>query len=884
MKRKLIGEILAVLALAVIFCVAGFESKDVQAAWEGDFYIENGLLSDYKGSGGAVTIPNTVTAIGNRAFYDRDSITSVTIPSTVKSIGEYAFCYCDSLASVVFQVDSNGASELSLIDNRAFASCTSLAKILIPEGVATIGQSAFGACNYLSKAYIPASVSAIKRDAFYNTALSTVYYGGTEYQWNSIAKGNYALSNYYDGGFYGALYYNAKRTDFDSSAGATYSYDERPGGLFWDYEGTDPVDEIVLWVNAKKVKEDGQEVNKSEAVLYTDILASYILTSGQGKNSNVATGKVIAGITDSDATPGQSVLQQKNGAVSISVKSGKITIKAKSSPGEYYLHVLDTGDKKKHACCKLTIKASPSKIELVDKDGKEFKDKTLTMLVGRRCYIGVQPKCDGTKGEIIATAEHVDYKVTGKATSCYEGDWDCYLFVNSSQCFHSYDEMHKVGSYYITATGLKGTNTVANIQFTDSYSMKNAKLKLKTINPVYDIWLRTTEDATVGLKDDSEEKYNIASPTFTIQIPDESKKGKNTSTGKINVYTDFMGDNYVPGKGFGYDNVYWAEWQHDYPTTDKPKLMAISDPNGLDLDSILYNNKLKITGKPTSEQKKVKAKLSKDNRYITITVKKGAVPGTKAWFVLFFNNGIENYNTEYSNVSPNMDHVGFMVFCVEVTENQPKSVSISGEGIDKKKQLNIAYGSSKQLTATVEMAKEGKEFDGEMVWTVGDFTVDGVKIDRTYLGTMPTEPKQATSNDPAEQEALTAEYEQKHAAYETALGEYNARLAIYNTFYGTGGSSGAISVNNGLVTIGNNAMFSTSNVTASVTATVKIEGFEVSDKVTITVVKPTTSPTDQSSGEGSGSGSETGGESGNGESGNDSGSGESGNGEPGGQP
>ncbi len=516
---------------------------------------------------------------------------------------------------------------------------------------------------------------------------------------------------------------------------------------------------------------------------------------------------------------------------------------------------------------------------------REFKDKTLTMLVGRKYYIGVQPKCEGTKGEITTTAEHVNYKITGKAVSCYEGDWDSYI--------GSYDENHALGDFIIYAIGLKGTNTVANIQFTDSYSMKNAKLKLRTINPVYNIGFGMTEDITVGLKDDSEEKYNTVSPTFTIQIPDESKKGTNTTTGKINLFTDFMGDNYRRvytddhknwHYEYGYDNISLETWQHDYPTTDKPKLMPISDPNGLDMDSILYKNKLKTTGKPTSEQKKVKAKLSKDNRYITITVKKGATPGTKAWFVLYFNNGIEDYEEEISNVSPNMDHVGFVVFCVEVSESQPKSVSISGEGIDKKKQLQMASGSSKQLTATVEMAKEGKEFDGEIRWTVGDFILDGVKIDSAYLGTKPTAPVRGTSTDSEKQAELDAKYEIDFAAYNTALDKYKDRLAIYNTFYGTGGSSGVISVNNGLVTIGNNEIFNGSQVTVSVTATAMIEGFAVSDKVTVTVVKAAAPSGEQSSGEGSGSGGETGGESGNGESGNDSGSGESGNGEPGGQP
>ncbi len=48
------------------------------------------------------TIPDSVTTIGNSAFYDCDSLTSVTIPDSVTSIGDYAFRYCDSLADVYY--------------------------------------------------------------------------------------------------------------------------------------------------------------------------------------------------------------------------------------------------------------------------------------------------------------------------------------------------------------------------------------------------------------------------------------------------------------------------------------------------------------------------------------------------------------------------------------------------------------------------------------------------------------------------------------------------------------------------------------------------------------------------------------------------------------
>ncbi len=118
-----------------------------------NLYLNNELVTD-------LTIPDSVTTIGNYAFRDCDSLTSVTIPDSVTTIGIYAFAYCSSLTSVTIP------DSVTTIGDRAFDGCTSLTSITIPDSVTTIGKYTFYNCSSLTSVDIPDSVTTIGDTAF----------------------------------------------------------------------------------------------------------------------------------------------------------------------------------------------------------------------------------------------------------------------------------------------------------------------------------------------------------------------------------------------------------------------------------------------------------------------------------------------------------------------------------------------------------------------------------------------------------------------------------------------------------------------------------------------------------------------------------------------
>ena len=115
------------------------------------------------------TIPNSVTSIGDNAFYGCNGLTSVTIPNSVTSIGDDAFYECSGLTSVTI------SNSVTSIGDDAFKYCRGLTSVTIPNSVTSIGDDAFWDCSGLTSVTIPNSVTSIGRNTFrYCSGLTSV--------------------------------------------------------------------------------------------------------------------------------------------------------------------------------------------------------------------------------------------------------------------------------------------------------------------------------------------------------------------------------------------------------------------------------------------------------------------------------------------------------------------------------------------------------------------------------------------------------------------------------------------------------------------------------------------------------------------------------------
>lgn len=101
--------------------------KQLEGADQNGFLIEDGVLVQYSGTDTIVEIPQQVTTIGQRAFFNNNTVSEIVLPDGLLSIETSAFYGCSSLKKIELP------ATLSQVDSQAFSMCTSLTEHILSE-------------------------------------------------------------------------------------------------------------------------------------------------------------------------------------------------------------------------------------------------------------------------------------------------------------------------------------------------------------------------------------------------------------------------------------------------------------------------------------------------------------------------------------------------------------------------------------------------------------------------------------------------------------------------------------------------------------------------------------------------------------------------------
>ncbi|MBR1497425.1 MAG: leucine-rich repeat protein [Oscillospiraceae bacterium] len=128
-----------------------------------------------------VIVEDGATSIGDAAFAGCSGLTDLSIPDTLTKIGGYAFYGCEELEEIPIP------AAVTEIGEYAFSGCEKLKTAVLPPDIIDIQMYTFRGCSALTTVTFPTSLSNILAGAFrFCASLTDVYYNGTQEQWRSV--------------------------------------------------------------------------------------------------------------------------------------------------------------------------------------------------------------------------------------------------------------------------------------------------------------------------------------------------------------------------------------------------------------------------------------------------------------------------------------------------------------------------------------------------------------------------------------------------------------------------------------------------------------------------------------------------------------------------
>src|ERR1035437_144187 len=127
------------------------------------FTSNNGAITitSYTGPGGDVVIPDAtngypVKNIGNNAFqFNKTSLTNVTIPNSITNIGNGVFNGCTNLTNDII---GNGVGKLG---GQVFCNCYQLTNVIVSSNVVDLGVQTFRSCSNLTGVFFEGNPPAV---------------------------------------------------------------------------------------------------------------------------------------------------------------------------------------------------------------------------------------------------------------------------------------------------------------------------------------------------------------------------------------------------------------------------------------------------------------------------------------------------------------------------------------------------------------------------------------------------------------------------------------------------------------------------------------------------------------------------------------------------